>query len=464
MLYVANRPPPAAMAWFTSCAIDLSLPVSFAPAAMNDIGYYPSYDRLTSQQRGTYLRWLAGGRVDDFDNQACLFLFFYGLEHRILADLDPTTGTDEIRLIYIELAQLAQRFSHRHSFWHYARSLLDLLDALLVSLGVAPPERPESHGPVPFSVMPVMLQLELAAAAKHDLPITPEVALALVRSHPGARLRTPARRCVEQFDTLFLDRYRQRFADGLTLPAMTTDPLVLSYRPAARGPQWRSIVFHQSALGTTNPSGGALSLEFVPVGPYESDVTITIADLSPVLSAQSFPGPLRDIVEECHAALDRYSRYMGTKDADPAAPKAQALLPPELRRRPAQAAALVNLDVVADLLASDRVTIIMDERLNDQPEIGPPASLPSSSTPAESPPAAAGGLGDAHWSLVRELTTREQWSRADATRVASTLGLEFLSLALARINEEALDRTGSVLFEGTDPIAVDHQTYQEMTT
>jgi hypothetical protein len=197
MLYVASRPPPPAMTWFTSCVIDASLPVSFAPVPMDGIGYYPSYDRLTPQQRGTYLRWLAGGRVDDFENQACLFLFFYGLERRILADLDPTTGTDEIRLLYVELAQLAQRFSHRHSFWHYARSLLDLLDGLLVSLGVAPPERPESHGPVPFSVMPVMLQLELAAAAKHGLPVAPEVALALVRAHPGARLRTPARRCVE---------------------------------------------------------------------------------------------------------------------------------------------------------------------------------------------------------------------------------------------------------------------------
>lgn len=462
MLYIEHGPALPTTQWLTSYTIDASLPVSFAPTVMNTIGYYPSYDRLTPPQRGTYLRWLEGGRVDDFDDQACLFLFFYGLEHRILADLDPTTGTDEIRLIYIELAQLAQRFSHRHSFWHYARSLLDLLDALLVSLGVAPPERPESHGPVPFSVMPVMLQLELAAAAKHGLPIAPEVALAIVRSHSDARLRTPARRCVEQFDTLFLARYRQRFADGLTLPALTTDPLVLSYRPAARGPQWRSIVFHHSALGTTNPSGGALSLEFVPLGPYESAVTITIDDLSPVLSAQSFPRPLRDIVEECHAALDRYSRYMGTKDADPTSAKGQALLPPELRQRPARAATLVNLDVVAELLASDRVTIIMDERLNDQPDVGPPPSEPS--PPAESPPAAASGLGDAHWALVRELATREQWSRADATRVAATLGLEFLNLELARINEEALDRTGSVLFEGDDPIAVDHQTYQEMTT
>lgn len=464
MLYVASRPPPPAMTWFTSCVIDASLPVSFAPVPMDGIGYYPSYDRLTPQQRGTYLRWLAGGRVDDFENQACLFLFFYGLERRILADLDPTTGTDEIRLLYVELAQLAQRFSHRHSFWHYARSLLDLLDGLLVSLGVAPPERPESHGPVPFSVMPVMLQLELAAAAKHGLPVAPEVALALVRAHPGARLRTPARRCVEEFDTLFLDRYRQRFADGLRLSATTTDPLVLSYRPAARGPQWRSIVFHRSALGTTSPSGGVPRLELVPVGPYEGDVTITIADLSPVLSAQTFPAPLRVIVEECHAALERYSRYMGTKDADPTSAKAQALLPPELRQRPARAATLVNLDVVADLLASDRVTIIMDERLSDQPDIGVTETPPPPSPAVDSPSAASGGLDDDHWSLARELTTREQWSREEAALVASDLGLEFLSLALARINEEALDRTGSVLFEGDDPIAVDHQTYQEMTT
>ena len=464
MLYVSKRSPSPAMSWFTSCAIDASLPVSFAPVSMDGIGYYPSYDRLTAQQRGAYLRWLEGGRVDDFENQACLFLFFYGLEHRILGDLDPTTSTAEIRLLYAELAQLAQRFSHRHSFWHYARALLDWLDGLLVCLGVAPPERPESHGPVPMAVMPVMLQLELAAAAKHVLPVAPEVALALVRAHPGARLRTPARRCVEEFNTLFLSRYCQSFPDGLSLSAATTNPLVLSYRPAARGPQWRSIVFHQSALGTTNPAGGVLRLELVPVGIYENEVTITIADLSPVLSVQSFPAPLCGIVEECHMALERYSRYMGTKDADPASAKAQALLPPELRQRPARAATLVNLDVVADLLASDRVTLIMDERLDDQPKTVLTEAPSSSTALVESPPAASGGLDEAHWSLARQLATRELWSRQEAALVANELGLEFLSLALAHINEEALERTGSVLSEGDDPIAVDQQAYQEMTT
>ncbi len=467
MLYVEHGPALPTTEGLTSCAIDASLPVSFAPTAMNTIRYYPSYDRLTPPQRGTYLRWLEGGRVDDFDDQACLFLFLYGLEQRILVDLDPTTGTDEIRLLYAELARLAQRFSHHRSFWHYARRLLDLLDGLLVSLGVAPPERSESNGPVPFAVMPVMLQLELAAASKHGLPVAPEVALALVRAHPGARLRTPARRCVEEFDALFLERYHQRFPEGLSLEATSSGPLAISYRPAARGSMWRSIVFHQSALGTMNPSRGTVRVELVPVEPYYSEVTITIADLSPVLSAETFPEPLRGIAEECQAALERYSRYMGTKDADPSSAKAQALLPPELRQRPAKAATLVNLDVVADLLASDRVTIIMDERLNDQPDVGPPSSSTPSepSTPAECPPVStAGGLGDVHWALVRELATRDQWTRTDATRVAATLGLEFLNFELARINEEALDRTGSVLFEGDDPIAVDYQTYQEMTT
>ncbi len=441
--------------------------MSDAPGTMAGIGYHPSRDWLTSQQRGTYLQWLEGGCVEDFEDSKFLFYFLFGLERRIFAELDPTTGTDEISQLYAALAQLTQRFSHHESFWYQAQYLLDLLDILLVSLGVAPPERSPDNGLVPPDELPVMLQLELAAAAKHGLPVAPEVALALVRAHPGARLRTPARRCVEEFDALFLERYHQRFPEGLSLEATSSGPLAISYRPAARGSMWRSIVFHQSALGTMNPSRGTVRVELVPVEPYYSEVTITIADLSPVLSAETFPEPLRGIAEECQAALERYSRYMGTKDADPSSAKAQALLPPELRQRPAKAATLVNLDVVADLLASDRVTIIMDERLNDQPDVGPPSSSTPSepSTPAECPPVStAGGLGDVHWALVRELATRDQWTRTDATRVAATLGLEFLNFELARINEEALDRTGSVLFEGDDPIAVDYQTYQEMTT
>ena len=154
---------------------------------------------------------------------------------------------------------------------------------------------------------------------------------------------------------------------------------------------------------------------------------------------------------------------MGTKDADPASSKAQALLPPELRQQPARAATLVNLDVVANLLASDGVTIIMDERLSDLPEVGQ-SDKPQPSMSIEKLPGTIGGLDDDHWSLARDLASRERWSRSEASLVASEHEIDFLSLALTRINEEALQRTGSVLFDGDDPIVVDRQTYEEMTT
>lgn len=56
------------------------------------LGYYPAYDRLSPDQRANYLQWLAGGRSGPLEDIGYAFLFFYGLERRLLVeeqDLSP---------------------------------------------------------------------------------------------------------------------------------------------------------------------------------------------------------------------------------------------------------------------------------------------------------------------------------------------------------------------------------------
>src|SRR5439155_27360442 len=62
-----------------------SLPVGHADLA-TPLSYWPSYSTLTSDQRARYLDWMAGGRRDSNVDIGYAFIFFYGLERRVLVD------------------------------------------------------------------------------------------------------------------------------------------------------------------------------------------------------------------------------------------------------------------------------------------------------------------------------------------------------------------------------------------
>ena len=64
-------------------AIDFSLPIDDS-IDYNEIGYYPSYDKLTPFQRLTYLNWLKD--VDKEIDISYVFIFFYGLERFLFTD------------------------------------------------------------------------------------------------------------------------------------------------------------------------------------------------------------------------------------------------------------------------------------------------------------------------------------------------------------------------------------------
>ena len=61
--------------------IDRSLPVGRILNPAPKIGYYPSYERLTPDERATYLNWLRN--VDASIDIGYVFIFYYGLERRM---------------------------------------------------------------------------------------------------------------------------------------------------------------------------------------------------------------------------------------------------------------------------------------------------------------------------------------------------------------------------------------------
>ena len=75
------------------------------------VGYWPSYTDITSRQRAAYLSWLAHGRRAPGVPICYVFLFFYGLERRVLDAIDmraaqTADGLAELAAIRAEIKAL----------------------------------------------------------------------------------------------------------------------------------------------------------------------------------------------------------------------------------------------------------------------------------------------------------------------------------------------------------------------
>lgn len=258
-------------------------------------GYWARYESISPTARRAYLAWLADGRRDPNANIGNVFLFFYGLERRLLVDApkDPAAKS-EMPTIITEIERLRSIYNNG-SFLRYSSDLLDYLAADDVEPGLClkpPPPSTTSRG------MSLRLRIGLGQAAVDVRPVSAEWALAWVRSEPNIRLPGVARRCTRQFDAQFARSYTEKFGPGLKLSVNRTK-LKISYRPA---------------------SGGLLNQNFVSNLGELPDVTTVVTPLK----------KLQVVVDEVATSLDAYSRYIGRHPHKAASLEATLLLPKAL--------------------------------------------------------------------------------------------------------------------------------------
>ena len=126
--------------------------------------------------------------------------------------------------------------------------------------------------------LPLDVRLALGQLVAAGKPIPAEWALAWVVGHPETRLRTPARRCPDEFRQLFVRRYQEKFGSGMTL------------KPNKR----RLKVSHQPSSASF---GGPVDVPF---------------DNVPDVGALTRPVRLlREIAENAMSELEGYSRLVG---------------------------------------------------------------------------------------------------------------------------------------------------------
>ena len=68
-----------------SSLVDLTLKTDFRSPdyAGDQMGYWPSYRRITPQSRAAYIEWLASDRSNPETYIGYVFIYFYGLERRL---------------------------------------------------------------------------------------------------------------------------------------------------------------------------------------------------------------------------------------------------------------------------------------------------------------------------------------------------------------------------------------------
>lgn len=245
--------------------------------------YWPSFSDISAPGRRAYLNWLAEGRSHPDCDIGLVFLFFYGLERRVIFDTakDPAIKT-EWPTIAIELRRLLAIYGQRSgSFLRYAGELLNWIELDGASSNAKLYLEPIPSFPRGYE-LPAYLKLALGQASLDRAPLPGELALAWVRLNPQSGLRTAATRCPDEFEQLFLQRYREVLGRGLVLPKNRTK-LKFVYQPASAG-----------------FNGATISLGFGDV----PDVTALTAPIR----------TLMEIANQCTDELGAFSRLVG-KDA-----------------------------------------------------------------------------------------------------------------------------------------------------
>ena len=277
--------------------IDPTLPVARRNPSRDGGGmsYWPSYSEIPPECRAAYLEWLGSGRSDPNAYIGYVFLYFYGLERRLLFDLRHLPGRKhEARILLREVERLLSVYSGNRSFQGYGISLLQTATALW-SDGRAY-DRSPSFQPGRRE-LPAEVRLAVGQLVTEGTPIPGDWALAWVTGHPETRLRTPARRCPEEFRELFLRRFSDRFGAGMAL------------KPNKR----RLKICHAPASAS-----------------FGGQVEIAFDDLPDIGGLSRPVHILRELAESASAELESYSRLVGRDPGQARSLQAIALLPSEL--------------------------------------------------------------------------------------------------------------------------------------
>ncbi|MCB9779431.1 MAG: TerB N-terminal domain-containing protein [Alphaproteobacteria bacterium] len=274
------------------------LPVDFAaPDSRGEgMGYWPRYADISPQCRAAYLQWLADGRQGPHANIGYVFLYFYGIERRLLVDLLPKGHEQpEVVRLLAEVRRLRELYKENASFASYSGGLLDFVQAGDHARQDPTQLRPPLHSS--HWDLPLGLRVALGKQLSSGQPLTADWALAWGLHHFSVGKRTPVDRCRDEVIALFRIRFEERYPGGMKVKA----------------PKRRIKVEYRSASPSLLQSASSLEIDLPDVGALSAPLEKVHA-----------------VLDACCDELASYSRWVGRNPDQVGSLQAAALLPPIL--------------------------------------------------------------------------------------------------------------------------------------
>ncbi|MGQ5490495.1 TerB N-terminal domain-containing protein [Thauera sp. ZXT1-4] len=290
-------------------AINPKLRVTGSPVDWSDrlTDYWPSYSSISPDARRAYLQWLVDGRRAPDANIGYVFLYFYGLERRVLVDLGSgTSERGEVEVIRNEVRRLLRIYGDNNSFRRYASHFLAFIEADNYRSQPFAPDPPTVNSALEQGYeLPLSLKLGLGHLAVAQKPVPASWALAWALNDPNIYRRTPVSRCEAEFKALFNRKYAEDFGDGFVLRLNKTK-LQVTYQPAS------------GALG-------------------RQEMRRNVGDLPDVTAVKGPIQKLQALVDACTKSLESYSRFIGRNPDKAHALEGLLQLPVELWPAPVRA-------------------------------------------------------------------------------------------------------------------------------
>jgi tellurite resistance protein len=210
------------------CTIDPTLPVAdFSTYATWTASYWPQYRACSMADRRSLLSWLADGRKDPHAPIGLVFLYFYGLERRLLDDARTLDAArQEVPRLVAEIDRLRRIYDHA-SFQQYAGALRDLAIAMY-----GDPGRIRDFSGCRPGNEPSALLVALGRQLADGKTLSPSLAYAWARTLDGAPRPAIVMAVAEELRTLFEKRYLTRYRQGLVV-SRPKRKLVVEHRGAA---------------------------------------------------------------------------------------------------------------------------------------------------------------------------------------------------------------------------------------
>ncbi|MGL5336011.1 MAG: TerB N-terminal domain-containing protein [Enterovibrio sp.] len=254
------------------------------------LGYWPSFNSISASSRGAYLSWLASERNDPEVPLGYVFLYFYGLERRIVIDSQKEEVTDiEFLSIYREILRLRAIYGFNNSFSNYSLRLMELMSYMRHEIVTFDEQNAKDYNSLLF-------RYRLATLVSKQEPIPAQIALTWLKNSQEYTLRTPARRCAEQFFALFQQQYTEQFGDGIIV----------------------------------KPNKTRLTIQYHAASASLQDCSLEQPDLPDPFVLKAPVKKLIMIAEKCTELLSAYSRYMCKKGVSADDVEAMLLLPDSL--------------------------------------------------------------------------------------------------------------------------------------